>query len=410
MRILNKESTLLQFNLIDLTAYPELIEALPHVEVGFYRSPLTEGDRKIVIHSCPKTISVNYYPPLLNEYVSISVKKTDSVFYGIQSVLAQASRPIDYYFHRRIRDNPGLETSEDPEIMFARAIRVLLSYAVATVTHSMLGNLHKELHIPGKFSQLIESEIKPLIDQEALGALIEKKPHAKRHTFLSFPANSSALAPEIEMGPSDSMVTVHPPLLKNKARPETSKFLAEKVVALLVTELQDEENIFNLPHDLHKLLSDAPRPRKCAHVYSCIQKVSKNPRILLGLPLFPVSGPKIRAITDPADLHQDYLPSFTMDQVPRNTNLSILGRSTNHERIKRCVCENHTSGDGDNHQGNFPEGSEEQNPGSLTRFQQTIEFWPDSIEMSGEFYRESTINVNHSPTWLSNDTATLGAQ
>ncbi|OMJ23569.1 hypothetical protein AYI69_g4923, partial [Smittium culicis] len=38
----------------DLTAYPELTEALPSIEEDFFRSPLTEEERKIAIHSCPR--------------------------------------------------------------------------------------------------------------------------------------------------------------------------------------------------------------------------------------------------------------------------------------------------------------------------------------------------------------------
>ncbi|OMJ27954.1 hypothetical protein AYI69_g2585, partial [Smittium culicis] len=41
--------------LTDLTVYPELIEALPSIEEDFFRTPLTEEERKIAIHSCPKT-------------------------------------------------------------------------------------------------------------------------------------------------------------------------------------------------------------------------------------------------------------------------------------------------------------------------------------------------------------------
>ncbi|OMJ28196.1 hypothetical protein AYI69_g2339 [Smittium culicis] len=86
----------------DLTVYPELIEALLSIEEDFLRSPLTEEERKIAINSCPKTSSMNCYPPPLKDSASSAVKKADSVLYGIQLALAQATRPIDYYVHRRI--------------------------------------------------------------------------------------------------------------------------------------------------------------------------------------------------------------------------------------------------------------------------------------------------------------------
>ncbi|PVU88435.1 hypothetical protein BB561_005865 [Smittium simulii] len=38
----------------DLLAYQELTEALPSIEEDFFKSPLTEEERKMAIHSCPK--------------------------------------------------------------------------------------------------------------------------------------------------------------------------------------------------------------------------------------------------------------------------------------------------------------------------------------------------------------------
>ncbi|PVU87545.1 hypothetical protein BB561_006295, partial [Smittium simulii] len=62
----------------DLTAYPELIEALPSIEEDFFRSPLTDEERKNALYSCPKNSSMNYIPPPLNDSASSAVKKTDS--------------------------------------------------------------------------------------------------------------------------------------------------------------------------------------------------------------------------------------------------------------------------------------------------------------------------------------------
>ncbi|OMJ14369.1 hypothetical protein AYI69_g8627, partial [Smittium culicis] len=163
----------------DLTEYPELTEALPLIEEDFLRSPLTEEERKIAIHSCPRTSSMNYNPPPLNDSASSAVKKADTALYEIQVAPAQATRPIEYFVHRRIQENPGLDTSEDPEVMFASTMRALLSDVAATVTQARSDNLHKRLELPGKPTQLVEPDAKPLMDQEALDALIAKKPAAK---------------------------------------------------------------------------------------------------------------------------------------------------------------------------------------------------------------------------------------
>ncbi|OMJ19946.1 hypothetical protein AYI70_g4415 [Smittium culicis] len=65
----------------DLTVYPELTEALPSIEEDFFRTPLTEEERKIAIHSCPKTSSMSYIPPPLNNSALSAVKKADSVLH-----------------------------------------------------------------------------------------------------------------------------------------------------------------------------------------------------------------------------------------------------------------------------------------------------------------------------------------
>ncbi|OMJ27643.1 hypothetical protein AYI69_g2910 [Smittium culicis] len=77
----------------DLTVYQELTEVLPSIEEDF-RSPLTEEERKIAINSCPRTSSINYKPPQLNDSALSAIKKVDSVLYGIQIALAKATRPI----------------------------------------------------------------------------------------------------------------------------------------------------------------------------------------------------------------------------------------------------------------------------------------------------------------------------
>ncbi|OMJ13588.1 hypothetical protein AYI69_g8946 [Smittium culicis] len=106
---------------------------------------------KIASHSCPKTDSMNYNSPPLNESELNVAMKADS-------------------------DNSGLDTSEDPKIMFASTMRALLSDYAATVTQARLYNLHKGLDLHGKPTQLLGSETKRMMKQETLDALISNKP------------------------------------------------------------------------------------------------------------------------------------------------------------------------------------------------------------------------------------------
>ncbi|PVU89976.1 hypothetical protein BB561_005094 [Smittium simulii] len=114
----------------DLTVYPEYIEALPCIEEDFFRSLLTVKKRKNALYFCPKTSSMNYIPPPLNDSASSAVKKTDSALYGIQ-------------FH-----SAGNK---------AYILLPLFSDIAATVTQVRLDNVHKGMGLPETGSQKAES-------------------------------------------------------------------------------------------------------------------------------------------------------------------------------------------------------------------------------------------------------------
>ncbi|OLY78763.1 hypothetical protein AYI68_g7181, partial [Smittium mucronatum] len=46
----------------ELSVYTELSEALPSIEEDFFRTHLSEEDRKPALYTCPKTSSMNYVP------------------------------------------------------------------------------------------------------------------------------------------------------------------------------------------------------------------------------------------------------------------------------------------------------------------------------------------------------------
>ncbi|PVU96376.1 hypothetical protein BB561_001220 [Smittium simulii] len=59
--------------------FPKLSEALPTIENTFFRSPLTDKKRKEAIFSCPKSSTMKYLPPAVNDIASTTTKKADSV-------------------------------------------------------------------------------------------------------------------------------------------------------------------------------------------------------------------------------------------------------------------------------------------------------------------------------------------
>ncbi|PVU94705.1 hypothetical protein BB561_002339 [Smittium simulii] len=133
----------------ELKIYPMLKDAFPSIEEDFFGIQSTEEEQK------------------------------EAITRVLEVALAQATRPVDYYVHRIIQDNPGI-TSDDPRFLFADTMRVLLSGIAATVTQGRLDNLHRGMDLPGKPQQLVESEVKPLMDQDKLDALIAQKAQAKR--------------------------------------------------------------------------------------------------------------------------------------------------------------------------------------------------------------------------------------
>ncbi|OLY80811.1 hypothetical protein AYI68_g5090 [Smittium mucronatum] len=70
--------------------------------------------------------------------------------------------------------------------MFANTMRTLLEDVSAMLTQSRLKDLHKGLELPGKPIQILESESKPLINQESSKALISKKPTKRRKNVQLF--------------------------------------------------------------------------------------------------------------------------------------------------------------------------------------------------------------------------------
>ncbi|OMJ15753.1 hypothetical protein AYI69_g8090, partial [Smittium culicis] len=54
----------------NLAVCPELIEALPSIEDDFFRTPLSEEESREAIHSCPRSSSMIYQPPPLNDSAS----------------------------------------------------------------------------------------------------------------------------------------------------------------------------------------------------------------------------------------------------------------------------------------------------------------------------------------------------
>ncbi|OMJ18633.1 hypothetical protein AYI69_g6930 [Smittium culicis] len=423
----------------DLTSYPALTEALPSIEEDFFRSPLTEEERKIAIHSCPKATDI-----------------------------------------------------------------------AATVTQARLGNLHKGLDLPGKPTQLVESENKPLMDQEALETLIVKKPVAKRQRVQPFRklqqkplAASQIFAEEVAaagggLSRGSKRVPISGPsryvqigMVQTDGQPIGSDHSFEGIqnplhepkisdiesvigkneksgvdapcsrdepygptanVSPASVQMESEPGGQRSSEEGSRIITDeAFHQGNPATGSSILQSAAHDPEedwrpptlpkvppLSLEWPLLPIPRPVIRAITELFGLHQDPASSSRMGQIEKDSCLCISRRFANHGRIQRRVPNEHALNlfqafaawiqsqfrqvvdhpisvdhplrNGNQLQGNDHQGSIQQDPGSATRGQQNTERWPDDPEEFGELHWESSINVGRCNSWKADATLTTRAQ
>ncbi|OLY81377.1 hypothetical protein AYI68_g4516 [Smittium mucronatum] len=149
--------------------------------------PISEEGRNTAIYTCPRTSSMSYTPPPLNDSSSTAVNKVDAVLHAIQAALSRATRPIDFYFHRRLQEHPGIMISDNPDVIFANKIRVLISDIATQITQNRIENLHKGIELPGKVQKIFEIDTKPLIDQETFDALLAiRKTGIRKRRFQPF--------------------------------------------------------------------------------------------------------------------------------------------------------------------------------------------------------------------------------
>ncbi|PVU87622.1 hypothetical protein BB561_006252 [Smittium simulii] len=163
--------------MVEVESYPGLIEAIP-----FRKDPNsynTREKKKKIIYECPKFLEIEYTPPQLNEAAILTVRKNDAAPYGIQMAHVNLTRPINDYVHRKLKDiTTRIQGNEDLE--FAHTMRELLSDVASSITQNRIDNLHKLMGLPGRVPQIVESTVKPLVENKQLGALFAaKKPTAK---------------------------------------------------------------------------------------------------------------------------------------------------------------------------------------------------------------------------------------
>ncbi|OMJ11856.1 hypothetical protein AYI70_g9458 [Smittium culicis] len=153
---------------------PHIRTRAPIMEEEFFRSPIEEDFRKDIIYERPKFIPMNYQPPPLNDAAPPNFKKTDSALYNIQLSLAQLTRLLDHYNHDQLRRKRQIN-AEDEDVVLMETMRELLSDLASMVIQSRIDSLIKTIELPGRAPQLIESTVKPLIENDQLDTMIAAK-------------------------------------------------------------------------------------------------------------------------------------------------------------------------------------------------------------------------------------------
>ncbi|OMJ12764.1 hypothetical protein AYI70_g8919, partial [Smittium culicis] len=150
----------------DLLMYPELPESLPELSQNFFKSPITDLERRKFLESCPRNSEMVYDPPLLHLTKWVS------------------------------QDQNSLNTAN--AIEFAELMRTLLSDLDSQVTQLRMDGAYKASKIPGKALQIISSSSKPLFDQKeffehigASQALAKAVSSTKSHNKKGFTSQSN---------------------------------------------------------------------------------------------------------------------------------------------------------------------------------------------------------------------------
>ncbi|PVU95609.1 hypothetical protein BB561_001697 [Smittium simulii] len=158
----------------DLQTYPRLIEAAPSIDTDFFRPPLSEEEKRDIVQTCPQTMGMMYTQPPINDAATVPIKKLDNAYYNVQLFITQATRPVDYYVHQLLQDEPEAP-ADDPRFLFASTMRLLLSEACTLLTQARLDNLHLGRSLLGSPSQLDPSYGNPLMEPTALSELLAAK-------------------------------------------------------------------------------------------------------------------------------------------------------------------------------------------------------------------------------------------
>ncbi|PVU97491.1 hypothetical protein BB561_000525 [Smittium simulii] len=258
-----------------------------------------------------------------------------------KSALSAATRPIYYYDHRKIQDNPTLDTAEDPETMFAITMRSLFLEFAVTVTQARVDNLHKKMVLPenprysrSKQETASQKAESPAFLQEPARKGIQDLIHELnlKHgptadvTFTAGQKKADKGSQQsLDRGGGIPLVKENIEKVHHKSLDFTassSKFPRRLAATAPEPKLQDENNI-------HNMLHTPPKELPC--VFRFLARIFAHPGLQ-----------EVQKIHLPPDLYQCTFPSYRIDQIKRNTSLSVSKRPNDSKKKKEfCTTNTH---------------------------------------------------------------------
>ncbi|OMJ09494.1 hypothetical protein AYI69_g10637 [Smittium culicis] len=134
-----------------------------------------------------------------------------------------------------------MSISYDLEIIFATTMRALFADIAATITQSRLENFHKGLELHGDPTQLFESNIKPLVDQEVLDVIIIQRNQPRNDIEFSLFAGSNRARSKRTRTAAILLRRREPPL-KSPLNPVTESIPASQIFARKVEAAERDLN------------------------------------------------------------------------------------------------------------------------------------------------------------------------
>ncbi|CEP07404.1 hypothetical protein [Parasitella parasitica] len=150
---------------MDLTSYPEFYQVLPGAQDDFFRSPLSEKERRAFLQACPSNTSRQYQAPTLQTTnVGAFTKRHDDQLAAIQYRLSGLTRPIDLMAHNLAQQRP---LNSHDATSFLRTMHSLISDVASHITQLRIDNVCKDTG-PSSVPLRLDTSTTPLLDTDAI--------------------------------------------------------------------------------------------------------------------------------------------------------------------------------------------------------------------------------------------------